>query len=460
MTSSDFLTHCGVTALLITGCYLIYKLLLKKETDFRVNRHFILLSLLLAVLLPFVHFDFVPVEAVLWEELDLAAYRDFFQPAHITTPLPAPAASSMDLFSLLEVLYWLGVGLFGVRFGQKIGSILFLIKRGETLKIGQYTYQILPTTIRPFAFLHYIVMDRTTFESADPSIHWHEQGHVTHRHTIDLLLLELILIFQWFNPFIYLFKRHLITVHEYQADASVIQRGVPITTYQQLLLDSVHSPSTTFASPFHNSQLKNRILMVNHYPFHPISFTKRIALIALIGLLCAGYACTELKSDLSPYTASLTSNTSPTPPSKEMAVVVAITEDAPTFISPVNEGEIKKIASGYGMRMHPVLKQKRFHGGIDIVAPMGTEVYAAADGIVKIARMFENWGNRITLQHSGGFSTEYAHMKSLAVQPDQHVQQGEVIGYVGNSGMSMGPHLHFEILKDGKRVNPEGYLEK
>ncbi len=460
MTSSEFLNHGLVTALLIAACYAGYQLLLRKQTAFQYNRRFILLTLLFSMVLPYLSFDFGTLQPVIMEELNIQPYLSFFHPADSATSAPSSADPGLDLIGLVVTVYWIGLGLFGLRYVRKLWTIHALIQWGTSRKVGRYTYLLVNKEISPFAFHHYIVMNQATFAQADKSIHWHEQGHVDHRHTLDLLLVELLVMCQWFNPFIYLFKRRLVEIHEYQADAHVIQQGVPIPTYQRLLLDTVHStPSTSLASPFHNSQLKNRILMVNHYPATSLSLTKRICIWLLMGVLFLSYACTELNPDLVPYQTGLDANPLASTTSS-MSVAADISEEAPSFMLPIPASELKRISSGFGMRMHPLLKKQRFHGGVDFLAPMGTEVYASADGIIKMAHYDGNWGKRIQIMHSAGFGTDYAHMKVLFVKAGQHVKQGDLIGYLGNTGMSVGPHLHFEIRKDGERVNPEGYLEQ
>ena len=100
------------------------------------------------------------------------------------------------------------------------------------------------------------------------------------------------------------------------------------------------------------------------------------------------------------------------------------------------------------------------HKGIDIAAPIGTPIYAAADGTVTAAGPSSGYGNRITVSHGGGLSTLYGHMFSngILVKPGQHVKRGDLIGRVGNAGRSTGPHCHFEVLRGSTPVNPMGYL--
>ena len=113
----------------------------------------------------------------------------------------------------------------------------------------------------------------------------------------------------------------------------------------------------------------------------------------------------------------------------------------------------------YGYRMHPILGYMRFHSGQDIGAPSGTSIIAADSGTVSVATYDSSYGNYVTVYHSNGTYTLYAHMSSLAVSAGQTVSQGQVIGYVGTTGSSTGNHLHFEVRVNGNRVDPVNYFK-
>ncbi|MCY7271955.1 MAG: M23 family metallopeptidase [Sphingomonas bacterium] len=115
-----------------------------------------------------------------------------------------------------------------------------------------------------------------------------------------------------------------------------------------------------------------------------------------------------------------------------------------------------RITSGFGLRIHPILRFARMHKGIDFGARWGTPIHAAADGQVTRAGWAGGYGRQIRLTHGGGMATSYSHMSSLAVAPGSLVRQGQLIGYVGSSGLSTGPHLHYEVMRGGVPVNPMG----
>ena len=112
------------------------------------------------------------------------------------------------------------------------------------------------------------------------------------------------------------------------------------------------------------------------------------------------------------------------------------------------------LTSSFGMRFHPILGFSRMHQGMDFGAPMGAPIVAATDGIVGFAGRHGGHGNYVRLNHGGGISTGYAHMSRIIARPGEHVRQGQLIGYVGSTGLSTGPHLHYEVFRNGQPINP------
>jgi murein DD-endopeptidase MepM/ murein hydrolase activator NlpD len=127
-------------------------------------------------------------------------------------------------------------------------------------------------------------------------------------------------------------------------------------------------------------------------------------------------------------------------------------------IQPVDNKDLKRMASGFGYRIHPIYRVARMHTGLDFTAPIGTEIYATGDGVVKSPDGGSGYGLHIVIDHGFGYQTLYAHMSRMAVRPGTKVKRGQIIGYVGNTGVSSGPHLHYEVIKNGEKVNPAYYF--
>jgi len=118
-----------------------------------------------------------------------------------------------------------------------------------------------------------------------------------------------------------------------------------------------------------------------------------------------------------------------------------------------------RLTSSYGMREHPVLGGRRAHKGIDLAGPVGTPVYATADGVISKAEWFSSYGLFVSIEHGGALQTRYGHMSRLNVAYGQQVHKGDLIGFIGSTGRSTGPHLHYEVRVNGEAVNPLPYMQ-
>ncbi|MEA3503674.1 MAG: M23 family metallopeptidase [Bacteroidota bacterium] len=128
-------------------------------------------------------------------------------------------------------------------------------------------------------------------------------------------------------------------------------------------------------------------------------------------------------------------------------------------IQPVSNKELKRISSYYGYRTDPFYKVRKFHHGVDFSAPSGTPIYATGDGVVKrVKRSHRGYGNKIIIDNGFNYITIFAHLKSFNVKRNEKVKRGQIIGYVGNTGKSTAPHLHYEIKKNNHSVNPIYYF--
>lgn len=130
-------------------------------------------------------------------------------------------------------------------------------------------------------------------------------------------------------------------------------------------------------------------------------------------------------------------------------------------IQPVSNKELKRLSSGFGYRLDPILKVRRPHHGIDFSLPKGSPVYATGDGTVSLVRSsFSGYGKQVEIDHGFGYKTKYAHLNEFLVKKGQKVKRGEIIAYSGNTGKSTAPHLHYEVHIDNKPVDPVHYFYK
>ncbi len=128
-------------------------------------------------------------------------------------------------------------------------------------------------------------------------------------------------------------------------------------------------------------------------------------------------------------------------------------------IQPVANKNLRRMASGYGMRVHPIYKTRKMHWGCDFSAPTGTDIYATGKGkVIKVVKQRRGYGNHVVIDHGYNYKTLYGHMSSINVKEGDKVRRGDIIGAVGNTGTSTAPHLHYEVLKDGKKIDPINFF--
>lgn len=126
-------------------------------------------------------------------------------------------------------------------------------------------------------------------------------------------------------------------------------------------------------------------------------------------------------------------------------------------IQPVMNKDLKRMASGYGWRIDPIYRTRRFHAGMDFTAPIGTDIFATGNGTIQSVGWEQGYGNTVKINHGFGYMTLYAHMSKFNVKPGQKVKRGDIIGEVGNTGKSTGPHLHYEVHFKNQVMNPQNY---
>ncbi len=128
-------------------------------------------------------------------------------------------------------------------------------------------------------------------------------------------------------------------------------------------------------------------------------------------------------------------------------------------IQPISNKDLTRMASGFGYRIHPIYKTTKMHEGMDFTAPVGTDIYASGNGVVKVIEYdSKGYGNHVIISHGFGYETLYGHMSKIKVRPGQKVNRGDVIGVVGSTGTSTAPHLHYEVIKQGNKINPINFF--
>jgi murein DD-endopeptidase MepM/ murein hydrolase activator NlpD len=182
------------------------------------------------------------------------------------------------------------------------------------------------------------------------------------------------------------------------------------------------------------------------------STQKRFTMVKLIGILLLGMSTITFFSPSS----GKSSEELPDKASREMAALITVEEDEPPSFCPLIDNY--EMTSDYGNRIHPISKKEVLHRGVDWKAPLGAPVLAAGNGIVLEAGAKDKYGNCIIIVHDEIYQTLYAHLENIDVAAGAQIVAGQQIGSVGNSGLSLGTHLHYEVIKNGVPVNPADYL--
>ncbi len=430
-----------------TVLYAIYWIFYRTKTFHHTNRIILLIILLSSLLIPSMEFSFspnlVPNKPYNFEWENVNQFIDDF-----AQPVVQKELHHYSIFDIMSWLYITGLLFFGTRFILYLIRILGLRYKSTSLKSNRITLVYTRNQLPPFTFFKWVFLPEDEFKEiySHPIIE-HERAHARQWHSFDLLLAELFSIFLWFVPFVYSFKNSIKSVHEYLADSCTVNSVSNKIDYLQLLAQNTEKYTLIGLSiHFYCKTLKNRITMITKNKSSNWSKIQYSILIPTFIILV--FACSQVDKPELLNTSNVTS--------VEKHESIA----SPAFIQPIKASECKSV-SGFGMRVHPLTKKRIMHNAIDFGAKEGTEIMATADGVViKINKPKDTkgQGNAIVIQHANGFISVYTHLSAFKTELGKNVKQGEIIGLVGNTGLSTGPHLHFELQKDGKFVNPADYF--
>ena len=281
----EFLTYDLKVAALIAVFYMFYRLMLARETFHRVNRIVLLTTAVVSFVLPLCVITLH--ETVSMPMPTLAVDAD----ALLTEPVAEAEVPQVPLWQIvLPILFIIGMVATLAHTLWSLFRILKLIKNSEQHPQQDGTCICVTgnADLSPFSWMHYIVMNRSDYEAADPAILAHERGHIRLRHSWDLLLVDTLTALQWFNPAIWMLRQDLRAIHEYEADGEVLSLGINARQYQYLLITKAASiGGYSLANGISHSTLKNRIHMMLHKKSSSNRLLKLIALIPIVGITLA-----------------------------------------------------------------------------------------------------------------------------------------------------------------------------
>lgn len=420
----------------IIAFYTFYALVLRKCTFFMLNRLYLVSALILSFVIPAMDFSITVSQPD--SILSNMVYSFLYEPEYnfFQFQKSPDNSTTFNYLMLLPVIYFAGMSVLFFRFLFSILKIFKLSRNSETSRIGRKNvFQV--DSNSPFSFFNLVFLPKG---ENNPLIVAHEMAHVRQCHWLDLVLMEIVTLLLWFNPFVFFYRKSLKLQHEYLADAYVVKDDSRVEGYLSCMLKQIKVFSFGgITSQFYCKTIKKRIVMIAKDKTPHKYLGVYILILPLVSLMLSAFSLKKeilIKSD---------------------GTVSNLVNQEPSLY-PLDIEKVKRIA-GYGEWTNPLTKKKGFHYGIDFAIAEGEEIVSTADGVVAEVSFDPAKGNYILIRHSDIFSTFYSHLKSISAQVGDQLEKGRIIGYSGNSGSSTtGPHLHYEVLKEGVRVNPKDYL--
>jgi TonB family protein len=292
----NYLLESGISLSLFA---LVYFLFLRRETFFYVNRWFLLVSISFSAVLPFLHIPFYAPQPNMLQEVTITPYVNLLSSVTIYGDSISHGAEQFVLnYSILGYLYLAGASVFSIVFILRIYQIFRLIFKSRVVPEGKIKLVILKQESSPFSFLNYIFVSENlqNIQGWEKMLE-HEKQHIRQGHTFDVLVLEIVAIFQWINPFFWMFRRALRENHEFLADQAVISQGTAPSWYKQVLINQYVGDQIVLANNFNYSLIKNRIKMISKIKSRKIASFKVLIGFVLAASLVAVFACEQKKSE-------------------------------------------------------------------------------------------------------------------------------------------------------------------
>ena len=291
----------------LAAFYLFYRLLLSRETFYRFNRYALLGILWLSMLIPCYEVStgepVVEMQQTVMKLEKAFVPNDLERPARVSVIL-APDTSATLLWTWQEVLlfvYLLGVLFFIARNLYSLIRMTFLLKRSRKIKLESGIVLVThDSALAPFSWMKYIIVSNADLKEGREEILTHEQAHIFHYHSLDLLLAEVTILFQWFNPAAWLFKQELQNIHEYEADEAVLNQGIDAKQYQLLLIKKAVGSVrfNSLANSFNHSKLKKRITMMLKRKSNSWARLKYLYVLPVAAVAVVVFARSEVSSEL------------------------------------------------------------------------------------------------------------------------------------------------------------------
>lgn len=291
----NFILESGVSLSLLA---IIYVFFLRKETFFKLNRFFLLGSVLFSVILPFLKFKIFNPQPIMLAEITVTPYRNLVEVVNVYSHgISGSIEQAILSTNSLIFVYLAGVVFFFGRFLFRIIQISLIIRKNKVKRFVGFKLVVLEKEVSPFSFLEYVFVCRSLQEKEGYNrIIAHEFEHIKQGHSFDVIILELLTVFQWFNPFMWMLRRAIRENHEYLADQAVLTSGVNRGYYKKLLLDQFVGGQLVIANSFNYSLIKSRIKMMSKIKSSKLAITKISLGILVAAALVIAFACEQKES--------------------------------------------------------------------------------------------------------------------------------------------------------------------
>ncbi len=460
--------------------FLLYYLFLKNKTTYALNRSYLLGTLFIAFAIPFLEIPIseksIPnitpeVEVFEWDNESIIADE--------TTQSESFQVDSIKKIEYGTIIQWVYLVLVSALIFRSIFHLLILQKlKKQSVYVERKWFRLFKTSqIHPFSFLSNIFIPQKIFgTNSFDQILEHECEHVRQRHSIDRLLIDFMVALFWFNPFMYLYRRALIEIHEYQADAAVIKKFTDPIGYQEVLFSQLKSsPYSGLVSHFNFSTIKKRIVMINKQKNKSAVWVYLLAAPVTFFVILA-FANKQLEEPIIVQKAETekAEQVEPESTSEEETTETEEEEEVPETIEtpelqqdrflpsilPLKDAKNAKVTSGFGKRRDPIDNKVKMHKGLDLRTPVGSVVISTADGVVHQAGYDDKYGYFVLIEHGDQYMTRYSQLSELKVKRGDKVKRSDEIALSGNTGRSTGPHLHYEVIEVGAgHQDPRNYIK-
>jgi hypothetical protein len=442
--------------------FAFYWLVLKNRTNHGLNRVYLLSTLLLSLVIPFIENPF-PKEAD--PILEVTMLEWMAEPMGFHGSSEGGEMVTQSTLPIWGILSWVYLGLMAFFIGRSSLHLIVLQKiKKQCEYVKKHWFKLFKTPhSKPFSFFSSVFIPKEIFgTSSFDQILAHECVHVRQLHSLDRLLVDFLVSLFWFNPFIYLYRKALIEVHEFQADAEVVKQFADPIGYQEILFAQLQPATYSgLVSHFNFSTIKKRIVMMNKSKNASSSKLAYALVMPLMAMVLFAFTSKESEESVAHITEKIEELTGPfSSPVLSPEKSVFQRDGFKPSILPLKTDARFKMTSSFGMRTHPITKEKQHHRGIDLAVAVGAEVLATADGVVEeLSSNANGYGHMITINHGGQYNTRYSQLSEFKVENGDKVKKGQVIALSGNSGKSTGPHLHYEVYEGEAIQNPMSFIK-